>query len=389
MSRLAALTLVPLALAGSPGAGLAQRVGDSAAVGKITHPHPRALVLGVVGAVLGGLAAFGFSRGSGGGRSPGTIAVGAAAGGLAGFFVGRQIDERRAVAYHGTASLRIPNVGVDLEGDPNVLALRGEVAAVGGSVGVQLFSATDDHLALLSHRASGLKGVDALDIAPRSGWLALGSRAGLYLYPPGSGPGNLVKRASVSSVAAAETRVFVAFDNKVESVPVKSDSVREYPGSTLDAPIRDLQLEEPRALLWASTDHSLVALRISGDSLVQIGSAPLVGSGSRFTIAHTTAAVAMGEKGVALFDISDPTQPKLRTIWTGAHFAYDVSIDAQRLYVAAGPEGVFLVDLSGDTPRTIGDARSLGFASAIVSGDGHTFILDRRTNALRRIVSTH
>jgi hypothetical protein len=47
------------------------------------------------------------------------------------------------------------------------------------------------------------------------------------------------------------------------------------------------------------------------------------------------------------------------------------------------------VDLGGETPRTIGLARSLGFASAIVSGDGHTFILDRRTNALRRIVSTH
>ncbi len=346
-------------------------------------------MLGILGAVVGGLAAFGFSRGSGGGRSPGTIAVGAAAGGLAGFFVGRQIDERRAIAYHGAPALRIPNIGVALEGDPDVLALRDSVAAVGGSAGVQLFAANDDHLTPLAHRASGLQGVDAVDIAPRTGWVALGSRAGLYLYPPVSGPGNLVRRASVSSVAASETRVFVAFDNKVESVPVKSDSVREYPGSSLDAPIRDLQLEEARALLWASTDHSLVALRIAGDSLVQIGTAPLAGSGSRFTIKHTLAAVAMGEKGVALFDITDPTQPKLRATWTGAHFAYDVSIDGQRLYVAAGPEGVFLVDLSGDTPRTIGDARSLGFASAIVSGDGHTFILDRRTNALRRIVSSH
>ena len=389
VSRLAALALIPLALAGSPAGLSAQQIGDTAAAGRVTHPHSRALVLGIVGAVIGGLAAFGFSKGSGGGRSPGTIAVGTAAGGLAGFFVGRQLDERRSIAFHGTPSLRIPNVGIELEGEPSVLTLREDRAAVGGSAGVQLFAASDDHMVLLAHRASGLQGVDALDIAPRSGWLALGSRAGLYLYPPASGPGLLVRRGSVSAIAASESRVFVAMENRVESVPVKSDSVRDYPGSALDAPIRDLQLDEARAVLWASTDHSLEALRITGDSLVTIGSAPLPGSGSRFAIDKSVAAVAMGEKGVALFDIADPTQPKLRTVWTAAHFAYDVSMDGSRLYVAAGPEGVYVVDLSGDAPRTIGLARSLGFASAIASNSGHTFILDRRTNELRRIVSSH
>jgi hypothetical protein len=388
-SQWSALALVPLALAGSPVVGRAQLVGDTAAAGNVAHPHPRSLVLGIVGTVLGGLAAFGFSKGSGGGRNVGTIAVGAAAGGLAGFFVGRQLDERRAIAFRGTPQLRIPNVGIELEGEPSVLALRDSIAAVGGSAGVQMFADVDSRLTLVSRRAVGLQGVDALDIAPGSGWLALGSRAGLYLYPPSKGPGVLVRRASVNAIAAAETRVFVAIDNRIESVPVSADSVRQYPGSTLDAPIRDLVIDEPRAVLWASTDHSLVALRITGDSLARIGSVPLAGSGLRFAIQKSLAAVAMGEKGVALFDVSDPTHPTLKTVWTAAHFAYDVSVDGERLYVAAGPEGVYLVDLSGETPRTIGLARSLGFASAIVSGDGHTFILDRRTNALRRIVSTH
>jgi len=203
VSRLASLTLIPLALAGSPSGLSAQQIGDSAAAGRVTHPHSRALVLGIVGAVIGGLAAFGFSKGSGSGRSPGTIALGTAAGGLTGFFVGRQLDERRAIAFHGTPSLRIPNVGVELEGEPSVLTLREDKAAVGGSAGVQLFAATDDRMVLLAHRASGLQGVDALDIAPRSGWLALGSRTGLYLYPPLSGPGLLVRRASVSAIAAS------------------------------------------------------------------------------------------------------------------------------------------------------------------------------------------
>jgi hypothetical protein len=50
---------------------------------------------------------------------------------------------------------------------------------------------------------------------------------------------------------------------------------------------------------------------------------------------------------------------------------------------------VYLVNLTAEGPHTVGLARALGFASAVVSHDGHTFILDRRTNALRRIISTY
>lgn len=379
--------VLPLVLASSAAPLTAQRLSDSTQSGKITHPHPRALVLGIVGAILGGLAGFGFSKG--GKTSSSFAVVGAAGGGLAGFFVGRQLDERRAIAYHGAASLKIPNVDVTLEGEPNVIAVRGDVAAVGGSTGVQLFSAIDSRLVLLGSRAAGLHGIGAIDIAPRTSWLALGSRTGLYIYPPARGPGVLVKRATVSAIAAAETRVFIATGNRVESVPVSADSERAWPGTTLGATVRDLALDEARALIWASTERELVALRITGDSLVVIGSLPLPGVGLRVVIDKGLAAVAMGEKGVALIDIADPLQPKARANWTDARFAYDVSIDGARMFVAAGPEGVYLVNISGDVAKTIGLARSLGFASAIASHDGHTFILDRRSNALRRIISTY
>ncbi|MGH7621961.1 MAG: hypothetical protein ACREMU_06440, partial [Gemmatimonadaceae bacterium] len=310
-------------------------------------------------------------------------------GGIAGFFIGRQFDERRAVTYRGAPSLRIPNVAIELEGDPNVIAVRDSEAAVGGSAGVQLFSALDPRLMPLGTRAVGLRGVDALAIAPSTGWLAIGSQAGLYLYPPVRGPGILVGRAGVNAIAAADTRIFVAVDDRVEIVPVSADSARAWPGTAVGAPVRDIALDEARAVVWASTDRELVGLRISGDSLVKIGAVPLPGVGLRMVIDQGVAAVAMGEKGVAIFDITDATQPKVRAIWTGARFAYDVSIDGTRLFVAAGPEGVYLVDLAADGPHTFGLARSLGFASALVSHDHHTFILDRRTNALRRIISTY
>ena len=382
-SRLPALLLVPLVLGGATLPARAQSSGDTAT---LSHPKSRALIFGVAGAVIGGLVGLGLGKGSSGGQMG---ALGAAGGGLTGFFIGRQVDERRKAVFRGAASLRIPNVAIELEGDPAVLSIRDSVAAVGGSSGVQLFSAMDPRLMLLGARATGLHGIGAIDIAPQSKWLALGSRTGLYIYPPNRGPGVLVRRANVSAVAATETRIFVALENRVENVPVNADSAHEWRGTTLSAPVRDIVVDEARAVLWASTDRELVALRITGDSLVQIGAVPLTGIGARVTIEGAIAVVAMGEKGVAIIDITDAAHPKSRGDWTAARFAYDVSLDGKRLFVAAGPEGVYLVNLSGETTQTIGVARSLGFASAIASYDGHTFILDRRTNALRRIISTY
>ena len=386
--NLARCLLLPIALASSAPSLGAQRLSDSTESGKITHPHPRALILGIVGTVLGGLAGFGFSKG-GGQRGAGMGVVGAAGGGLAGFFIGRQLDERRAIAFRGAPSLKIPNVAIVIDGEPNVLTVRDGTAAVGGSTGVELFSTIDPRLMSLGTRAAGLHGIGAIDIAPRTAWLALGSRSGLYIYPPRRGPGVLVKRANVNAIAAADTRIFIGTENRVEVVPVSADSERSWPGITLGAPVRDVAFDEARAVLWASTDRELVALHVIGDSLAVLGTVPLPGVGLRVVFDRGLAAVAMGEKGVALIDITDPLHPKSRAGWGDARFAYDVSIDGPRLFVAAGPEGVYLVNISGDIPKTIGLARSLGFASAIASHDGHTFILDRRANALRRIISTY
>ncbi len=113
----------------------------------------------------------------------------------------------------------------------------------------------------------------------------------------------------------------------------------------------------------------------------------LTGAGRALAITHDTAIVALGERGIQLFDTSDPAAPRPLESWTIAHFAYDVSVDKGRLFVAAGPEGVYVLELQGGELRTLGLARSLGFASALASHDGYTYILDRRSNTLRRIPS--
>jgi hypothetical protein len=64
---------------------------------------------------------------------------------------------------------------------------------------------------------------------------------------------------------------------------------------------------------------------------------------------------------------------------------YDASWAGSRLYAGAGPEGVFVIDAATLPPRTVGLAFDLGFVAALLSRDGHTYILDRRTASVRRI----
>jgi hypothetical protein len=95
--------------------------------------------------------------------------------------------------------------------------------------------------------------------------------------------------------------------------------------------------------------------------------------------------VALGSRGIALLDVSSPTVPRAIAHWTGARFVYDAALTGDRLYAGAGPEGVFVIDASTAQLRTIGLAFDLGFAATLLSRDGYTYILDRRTSSVRRI----
>jgi hypothetical protein len=253
-------------------------------------------------------------------------------------------------------------------------------------VGVQLFT-NDSKLSPGILRAAGVRGIITVDLAPRSGWMVLGSPAGLYLYPPGQGPGSLIRDGDVSAAVAGPDRVYFIADHRIEVAPVKADTTRQWPGIDLPSPARALAVDTAHGILWAATDSALFALRPAGDSLVRVGEAPLGLGARRLAVNGPLLAVALGERGVRLYDITVPVAPSVRADWTMARFAYDVSLDASRMFVAAGPEGVYVVDVSGTQPQTIGLARVLGFASALVSYHGDTFVLDRRTNQLRRFAS--
>jgi hypothetical protein len=353
---------------------------------------PRSRTLAIAGTLAGGLIGLGFSvasdqRGHGRcGAVPCGVFAWAAAGGVVGYFIGRQYDRNFAMYYRGTRPLRPQSTSVALDGTPTALAVRDSLVAVAGRAGIQTFQSAEA-LTSYQHRGGGLRGVDVLDIVPGSDGLALGSPAGLYLFPPRQGRGTLIRAGVVGAAAASRDRVYFGVGDRLETAPITADSVRPWPGITLRMPLRGAVLDTVRSVLWGITDRALVAIRARGDSLARISETPLAGGASQLAVHGNRAAIALGERGVLLFDVADPAAPRELARWTTARFSYAVSLDSTRLFVAAGPEGVYVVDVSGPTPRTIGLARSLGFATALVSRGGRTYILDRRENTLRRIPS--
>jgi hypothetical protein len=309
---------------------------------------------------------------------------GALIGGIAGLIIGRELDQMYAIRYRGAARLRIPFVEQPLDGDPLTLAARDTLLAVATSTGVTILSSTDG-LLTRGRRANGIRGIAALDLTSRTHAMAVATPTGIYLYPPVRGPGVLVREGTIQAASASEDHVFFAIGPRIEWAPVGSDSAGPWPALEVHAPVVDLAWESQRRILWALTDTLILALHWDGDSLRTASRTRVEAGGRSLTTHGDRVAVALGSAGLTLIDASDPARPREVARWAEARFVYDVAIAGERLYVGSGPEGVFVIDASSVPLRTLGLAFDLGFAATLLSRDGYTYILDRRTSSVRRI----
>jgi hypothetical protein len=374
--------LIPALLLSATSLSLAaQSDGSTVAASRI----PRRAVLAIVGALVGGAGgAILHQDGSGTACRPCTIGAGALVGSIAGLLIGREVDQSYALRYRGVPRLRIPFVEQSLDGDPLALAARDTLVAVATSTGVTILSSTS---ALLTRgrRAAGIRGIAALDLTSRTHALAVATPTGLYLYPPIRGPGVLLREGTIQAASASEDHVFFALGQRIEWAPLSSDSARTWPGLELLAAVSDLEWDGPRQILWALTDTLIVALAWEGNGLRITSQTRVEAGGRSLTTDGDRMAVALGSAGVALLDASNPSSLRQMARWAGARFIYDVALAGERLYAGAGPEGVFVIDATSVPPRTIGLAFDLGFAATLLSRDGYTYILDRRTASVRRI----
>jgi len=349
------------------------------------------LLFTVIGAGVGALTGGSYVAVQGA-EQPGSCAsrgcvlsVTVAAGGLVGYMIGREFDQLHLLRYRGERPLKPEDVWAPLSGEPTILSARGGLIAVGGTTGIQLFR-SGARLQAEATRANGIRGISAVDIAP-AGALALGALSGFYVFPPREGRGVLLRDAAVSAVATAGKRAYYASGNRIESASLDADTLRLWPGIDAESPVHDLDYDSTREFLWAASDSTLSGFRMEGDSLALVGRISIPRGARRISVSSDRVAIAFGETGIRIIDVTDPSAPVEAGRWAGARFSYDVSLVGRRLFVAGGPEGVYVLDLSTSVPSVVGLARDLGFAAALESEGSHTYILDRRSNALRRILS--
>jgi hypothetical protein len=381
--------LLCLALVASTLAPIGAELDAQAATqgGRFPRKYLFSLIGAAVGTAVGGsYIAFQGQQQPGNCGDPGcVVTVTVVAGALVGYMIGREFDELHALRYRGGAPLDPRSIAAGLAGDPTLLSVEDDLIAVGGSAGVELFRSTETELRATGRRAGGVRGIAALDLA-QPGALALGSITGLYLFPPREGPGTLVRPGEIGATITTVDRVFIGTGTMVESAPLSADTARQWPGVDVGARVNDLEVDLARNIVWALTDSAVVALRIAGDSLQLMGTSPLDVRGRKLAVEDTRIAVALGEQGVRVYDGSDPASLREVGSWSAARFVYDVSLAGTRMFVAAGPEGLYVLDITAE-PVVLGLARELGFAAAVVSFGPFTYILDRNTNSVRRIDS--
>ncbi|MHB1095033.1 MAG: hypothetical protein ACYC3F_02560 [Gemmatimonadaceae bacterium] len=305
-------------------------------------------------------------------------------GGVVGYLMGREMDQAHALRYRRGTPVYAAGQQLTLPGEPQWLSIGARRGAAGGAGGVQLFT-TDGAPKPLARRATGIRGVHAVEISATA--VTVAASTGLYEFAADSAVGARVRDGDIAAVATIGGRRVVGVGDRVELEPTRGAADSLWRARAAGAPVRAMTADARTGVLWVATDSALLAYIVAGDSLAQRSSARLRGGARAVRTDGTRVVVAAGERGLWLFDTDGGATARARFIWTGARFAYDALITHERLYVAGGGEGLFVLDARAARGTVLGLARQVGFAVALGEQGDYTYVLDRAAPAVHRIRS--
>lgn len=315
--------------------------------------------------------------------------VSIAAGFISGFLIGREFDQLYNLRYRHAPPLTLRGQAMPLSVVPNDISSRGGAVAAAGEGGVEVVMA-GPRLERGDVRARGLRGVIAALPDPLDNHLFVSTGHGLYGFALTGErlAGNLLVAGEVSAVAVRNGRAALVHDGTVKSARLEGDTlVAVSAPRSFQSRATDVAWDAERPVVWILTETALVALA-AGDTALgdSLGALPLPGTGRRLVVRGTTIAVAASEGGILLVDATNPLAPRQTAAWSQARFAYDVALGPSAVYLAAGPEGLYVLDPNADgslSPR--GLARGLGFVAALDTDGDNLYLLDRTGGLLRRI----
>jgi hypothetical protein len=379
MKRIISVTLL-LAVLAAPAA--AQQEGGGR--------FPRKWLMAGVGAAITGTLAVLYAanfEGNIGGCSkaacvvPVTVGFGTAMG----FLIGNEMDKLHRLRYGHAPPLSLRGVELALGTEPNDLALRDGAVYVTGSEAVEVIS-TGPRLSRTAVKARGLRGIGPVAPDPIQNTLLVGTAVGLYRFPLDTDePGALAYPGEISALSGDGQLLLVGLGPEIrllrvaDSLELVADSLPE------DARVVDLGWAGARRF-WVLTEDRLAAFDVDDAGVVSPrGALALSAVARRLTLTDSLAVIAAGTGGVYAVDIRDPDHPVEASNWSGARFAYDAAVLHDRVYVAAGPEGLYVLRLTDTGFSPIGLSRNVGFIAAVEAGPDAIYLLDRTGLALRRV----
>jgi hypothetical protein len=302
-----------------------------------------------------------------------------------GFLIGNEMDKLHRLRYGHAPPISLRGVELALAGEPPDLALRAGSVYVTGGEAVEVI-ATGPRLSRTAVKARGLRGIGPVAPDAVQNTLLVGTAVGLYRFPLGTDePGALAYPGEISALSADGQLLVVGMGPEIrllrvaDSLELVADSLPE------DARVVDLGWAGDRRF-WVLTEDRLAAFDVDqAGGVTPRGALTMSAVARRLTLADTLAIIAAGSGGVYAVDIRDPDHPTEAGNWSGSRFAYDVAILRDQVFVAAGPEGLYVLRLTAQGFTPVGLSRNVGFIAAVEAGPDAIYLLDRTGLALRRV----
>lgn len=346
----------------------------------------RKWIFAVVGAAAAGIPAVAFSADKESGPAcsskecMGTVA--GLIGGAIGYLVGGELDSRYARRVAAGPSIDYDFEDVPLGITPSRMTVFPGGAVVVGVGGARIVRRDGT----VVPRGTGVRGIEDVEVMPREDLLVLITFSNLLAFSLAdeSAKGQVIDELGGNSLGAFSDRLAVAGRDSLrllslirsgDSISVETVTNRENASF-----VTDMTFSSFAGVGWILMEDRLVAV---GPDLGVLGELKLPAPGRSVRAAGDRLVVAAGSDGVFVID-GNPEAPEVVLTYKGLKFAYAADLDGDTLYVAGGPEGAAVVDVSGSEPMTIGIARESRFPVDItVTGAGEVWILDRQGRSIQ------
>lgn len=315
----------------------------------------------------------------------GTLAT--VVGATLGFLIGHELDEKAARRDAVGPTMERASRRVQLPLQPSRVIPHERGALVLGRRGMATVSPE------LGVREVGqsLRGITAAAVFPEMGSIVASTTSGLYSFDIAGTEttGRLVSERGGQDLEGVDAAALVlgspdflrrlTLSGAGVDLDV-SETAREPHGGIFS----DVVWAPYAGVLWSLTRTRLVGR--SPSDLSEIGGVDLPGEARHLAISGDRGMIAAGRNGVYLVDLDDPSSPGLEGKISGMAFAHDVALVGTRGYIAVGDQGLMVVDIADPANVEVeGVLRNMGFVGAVASRGDQVYVLDRRDRRLHVI----